>query len=273
MVGLAEGDDARDEAGELRVAAGGDVALHGGREPGREGVHEAQAARDEVAVKRDAHGAAERLDFADQADEGLAYLAVSLERLARHAKVETGSSHRRDEGELRQGVALDIGGEMGVDVGGAQDGLELCRLRREAVVLPGAEAVEHAQDLLWLLDDTGSAALREDVDAAVKHGLPWELLLHDGARAKDVEDRDDERLRPCDAPGECDGGIEAIVFDADEEHIGCLVVVVRLHRLAGLDMEIAAVLGVDREAVFLQRAEMCSAREERHVVSRLRQIL
>lgn len=94
MVGLAEGDDARDEAGELRGAAGGDVTLHGGREPGREGVHEAQAARDEVAVKRDAHGATERLDFADQADEGLAYLAVSLERFARHAKVETGSAHR-----------------------------------------------------------------------------------------------------------------------------------------------------------------------------------
>ena len=156
---------------------------------------------------------------------------------------------------------------MGVDISRTHDVLERSSLWGETVTLSRAEAVEDAQDFLRLLDDAGAAALGKDVDAAVEHGEARQLLLHDGARAEDVEDRDDERVRARDAARERDGSVESVILDTDEEHIGCVMVIVCEHRLARFDADVAAMIRVDGQAVLLHGGEMCAAREERHVVA------
>ena len=272
VVFFAEGDDAVDEAGEFGGAACGDVALHGGGEGRGGGVHDAQALCDEVFLEGEAHGRAEGLDLLDEGDEGSAGAAAGLHVAAHGVAVESRCAHRGDKGEFLEGVALDGSGEVRVDASRAQDALVFLRFRVQAVVLSFPEAEEDAQDLAGLGEDAGGFPPRPDVDAAVEAGEAGERLLHDAARAEDVEDGDDERLFVRRAAGEVDGCLQAAVFEADEDDVRG--VSVRLQR-AGADFrqdEVVRGVAADDESPCLQCAQILAAGEEGDVVSRVGEI-
>ena len=161
---------------------------------------------------------------------------------------------------------------MPADIGVLQELFECFRLLLQALVLAGPEAEDHAQDLLRLFKDAGRLEIAENVDAAVEHGQPRQILLHDLARAEDVQDRDDERVLGRCALCKGDGIRKAVILAADEEHIGRFRIKLRRLGLHIFDMEHAPVRRLDRQAILLQRLQMPAARDQRHVVPSEREI-
>ena len=121
----------------------------------------------------------------------------------------------------------------------------------QTLVLLRAEAKIHLEDGLRLQNQAGTALFCKDVDAAIQHGEPGELLLHDGTSAENVENRDDERVRPRDAARQGDGTIQPIILYADQHDVGRAVIVVHRAGLGRLYEDIAAMLRVQAQAVLL----------------------
>ena len=272
MIAFAESDDAVHESVELGKSSLFHIALHTRLESRLERIDEGNARCHEILLEDNPHRLAERLDLTDQAEIRVAHRAFLLKRLARRIVIKPCRAHRRDKAELRQRIAADVEAVVSANVGILQELFERLRLRLQAFILIGTEAEDHAQDLLRLLQYARRLETAEDVDAAVEHGQPRQILLHDLARAEDVQDRDDERIGACCTLRERDGVGKRVVLAADEEHIGRFIVSLRRLRLHVLDMERASVRRLDRQTVLLKSLQVPAACNQRHIVPREREI-